>query len=390
MIDAQTTSADERYYRICKTGFMFGLLQHCLLLVVFYYLSLPVLALYNGISILTFVFTLILNEKRHFYAAMTLAYVEITIHQVLVTYMIGWETGFHIFLVFNMMLPLLTQRGHILWKTIIMGSSFIAYFYLLIYLRTHQPFSPLPMSIESTFAIINKLSFIFILLLIAEGFNRTVLRYEEKLSTEITYANSLLLNILPQSVVQKIGRQSGAVAEGYKSVSVLFADIVGFTTFAEKISPEKLVELLDKLFTRFDLRVDEFHCEKIKTIGDAYMVSAGVPVKREDHALCCVNFARAILEEVAQFNRDEMTKLSIRIGIHSGPIVAGVIGEKKFSYDLWGDTVNTASRMESSGLPNEIQISPTTKELLGETVYVKERGEITIKGKGALKTYLVL
>lgn len=388
-IDAQTASADERYYRICKTGFMFGLLQHTLLLVVFYLLSLPILSLYNGISILTFVVALYLNEKRHFYAAMTLAYIEITIHQVFVTYMIGWETGFHIFLIFNMMLPLLTQRGHVLWKSIIMGSSFIAYFYLLINLRTNQPISPLPMSIESTFAIFNKLSFIFILLLIAEGFNRTVLRYEDKLSKEINYANSLLLNILPRSVVKKVGRQSGAIAQGYDSVSVLFADIVGFTSFAEKISPDRLVELLDKLFTRFDLLVEEYHCEKIKTIGDAYMVSAGVPVKRKDHAECCVKFAKAMLDEVVQFNEEEKTNLSIRIGIHSGPIVAGVIGEKKFSYDLWGDTVNTASRMESSGLPGEIQISPSTKELLGNNIYLKERGEISIKGKGAVKTYLV-
>lgn len=385
-----TKGENARYFRICRIGFVFSFFQHALLALIFYLLSVPILPIYNLFSVIIFLVANILNERGHFYKALTLAYLEIVVHQVLATYIIGWETGFHLFIIFNIMLPLLTKKGHILWKAFIMGTSFIAFLYLLLFERTATPQMLLSPTILSTFAIVNKLSFILVLILIAEGFNRTVLRYEEKLNAEISYANSLLLNILPKSIVKRVGRETGAVAEGFEMVSVLFADIVGFTKFAESIPPDRLVSLLDNLFTRFDLLTDQFHCEKIKTIGDAYMVSAGVPDRRSDHADCLVDFAKAMLEEVKNFNDEHNLSLSIRIGIHSGPVVAGVIGKKKFSYDLWGDTVNTASRMESSGIQDGIQISHATRESLSSRYETISRGIIQIKGKGTVETFLVL
>lgn len=379
----------ERYYLITKIGFIFSLIQHVVLAGVFFILSVPYLPAYNLLSVILFVIALTFNEKGRLYTALTIAYLEITIHQVLATYIIGWNSGFHLYIIFNMMLPLLTSSGHKVWKTLIIGSSFIAFAYLLLFKRMATPMVVLSPTIISTFAIVNKLSFIVVLVLMAERFNRTVLRYEDKLNSEVTYANSLLLNILPKSVVSRVGRERGAVAEGYDMVSVLFADIVGFTTFAESVTPNRLVALLDNLFTRFDKLTDIYDCEKIKTIGDAYMVSSGVPVRRSDHADVLVTFAKAMLTEVAAFNKEEKTALTIRIGIHSGPLVAGVIGKKKFSYDLWGDTVNTASRMESSGVPGKIQISKATKECLSLGNEAVSRGSIQIKGKGTVETFFI-
>lgn len=380
---------DERYIRLGRIGFIFGFFQHALLCIVFYLLEVPFLPQYNLLSIILFLIANSLNERGHFYLALTIASLEITVHQAVATYIIGWNTGFHLFLIFNIALPLLTKRGHTYWKSTIMGSSLLVFLYLLFFLRMAEPLKLLSPGVVSAFAIVNKLSFLLILVLMAEGFNRTVLRYEEKLDSEITYANSLLLNILPETIVNRIGRKKGAVAEGYDAVSVLFADIVNFTSFTESISPERLVMLLDKLFTRFDLITEQFHCEKVKTIGDAYMVSAGVPDRRDDHALCTVQFAKAMLHEVSLFNAEEKISLAVRIGIHSGPVVAGVIGKKKFSYDLWGDTVNTASRMESSGLPGEIQVSKITAQSIEKEFSVRSRGVIQIKGKGAFETFLV-
>lgn len=380
---------DERYIRLGRIGFICSFFQHALFCLIFYLLEVPYLPQYNLLSITLFLFAYIFNEKGHFYIALTIAYFEVTVHQTLATLILGWDTGFYLYLIFNIALPLLTKRGHIIWKSFIISTTTLTFLYLLFYHRTTVPYFPLSDAVSGVFTIVNTLSFLMILVLMVEGFNRTVLGYEEKLNKEITYANSLLLNILPATIVKRVGRKKGAVAERYEMVSVLFADIVNFTTFAETTTPQRLVDLLHKLFTRFDLLTEKYHCEKIKTIGDAYMVSAGVPDRRSDHALCTVRFAQAMLREVEAFNEEEEVALTIRIGIHSGPVVAGVIGEKKFSYDLWGDTVNTASRMESSGIPYGIQITEVTAKLLDGHCQVRSRGKIQIKGKGIVETFFV-
>ena len=170
-------------------------------------------------------------------------------------------------------------------------------------------------------------------------------------------------------------------------MTVLFADIVGFTPLAERLRPRELLDLLDDIFTRFDALVLERDLEKIKTIGDNYMVAAGVPRARDDHAAVVADLALAMQREIADIASRRELALSIRIGLHSGPAVAGVIGVKKFAYDLWGDTVNTASRMESHGAPGRIQISDETRRLLGDRFATESRGSIEIKGKGSRRTW---
>jgi class 3 adenylate cyclase len=179
------------------------------------------------------------------------------------------------------------------------------------------------------------------------------------------------------------------IADGVDSASVMFADIVGFTVLSAQRAPEQVVAMLNGVFTRLDALVDAFGLEKIKTIGDAYMVASGIPTPRKDHAQVLARFALAARDELAEHNLTTDTPVQLRIGINSGPVVAGVIGRRRFLYDLWGDTVNTASRMESHGIPGQIQITETTRALLDGEFACTERGVIDVKGKGPTRTWLL-
>jgi len=215
------------------------------------------------------------------------------------------------------------------------------------------------------------------------------LRAETRLAEEKRKSEKLLFNILPEEVAHRLKSNVATIADGFEDATVIFADIVGFTGISERIPPSDLVELLNEVFSMFDDLVDKYGLEKIKTIGDAYMVAAGLPVYSEYHAEAAADFALDMMRTLCGFTDREGKKLRVRVGIHSGPIVAGVIGKKKFAYDLWGDSVNTAARMESHGLPGEIQVTQATYELLKDKFDFEERGIIHIKGKGNMQTYLL-
>lgn len=199
----------------------------------------------------------------------------------------------------------------------------------------------------------------------------------------------LLLNVLPQPVAEQLKKGHRTIAENFADVTVLFADLVDFTKYSVQTSPTELVEILNIIFSKFD-RLAELHkVEKIKTIGDAYMAVAGLPTPRPDHAQAIAQMALDMQAAIEQFNAESNSFFQLRIGINSGPVVAGVIGIKKFSYDLWGDTVNTASRMESHGIPGCIQVTQTTYERLQEEYLFEDRGTVYIKGKGEMPTHFL-
>jgi class 3 adenylate cyclase len=200
----------------------------------------------------------------------------------------------------------------------------------------------------------------------------------------------LLLNILPEAIASQLKNGHATIANSFTEVTILFADLVGFTQLAEQLSPSELVEFLNQIFSCFDALTEKHHLEKIKTIGDAYMVVGGIPIERGNHAEAIANMALEMQAAIDEFNHQSQEQFKIRIGINTGPVVAGVIGTKKFSYDLWGDAVNTASRMESHGLPGMIQVSQSTYEKLQGKYQFQERGVIPIKGKGQLKTYFLI
>ncbi len=193
--------------------------------------------------------------------------------------------------------------------------------------------------------------------------------------------------MLPESIADRLKHGERVIADHYDHASVLFADIVNFTPLSESKGPQEVVSILNGLFIEFDRLAERFDLEKIKTIGDAYMVVAGVPEPREDHAGVLMEMALAMHAHVAGHVGIDGHRLEIRTGIASGPLVAGVIGERKFSYDLWGDTVNTAARMESSGVPACIQVTDTTCKLLGGRYPFVRREGVEVKGKGLMTTW---
>lgn len=212
----------------------------------------------------------------------------------------------------------------------------------------------------------------------------------DQLKIERDKSDNLLLNILPQDIAEELKETNTTTPRRYQSVSVLFADIVGFTDFSTHVAPERLVEVLNRVFNEFDELSFKYGLEKIKTIGDSYMVCAGLPKANPMHAEQIANMALDMLAKMPMINRDLGLNLQLRIGIHSGETVAGVIGKAKFAYDMWGDTVNTASRMESTSLPGKIQISPATYERLCDQDYTFEaRDAIDVKGKGKMQTFFL-
>lgn len=215
-------------------------------------------------------------------------------------------------------------------------------------------------------------------------------RVEEALRIQQEKAEQLLLNILPEPIAEKLKQQPGAIADSFSEVTVLFADIVNFTQLAARLSPTELVNLLNQIFSAFDRLAEQHGLEKIKTIGDAYMAVGGVPIPREDHAKAIAEMALDMQAAVVQLNLEHQETFPIRIGINTGPVIAGVIGIKKFIYDLWGDTVNIASRMESEGMPGCIQVTEATYQRLQDQYLFIERGEIPVKGRGHMNTYLLI
>jgi len=214
-------------------------------------------------------------------------------------------------------------------------------------------------------------------------------REKEMLHIEQMKSEKLMLNILPKPIADRLKRGEKNIAGSYPEVTVLFSDLVGFTKMsATKTAPE-LVKLLNDIFSRFDKRAELLGLEKIKTIGDAYMAVGGLPIPRSDHAEIVADMALGMYQDLADFNQANQQEIQMRIGIHSGPVVAGVIGFTKFSYDLWGNTVNTASRMESTSENGRIQVSAITHELLKKHFVLEERELIECKGLGPMLTSYV-
>ncbi|MDI9641027.1 adenylate/guanylate cyclase domain-containing protein [Geitlerinema splendidum] len=213
---------------------------------------------------------------------------------------------------------------------------------------------------------------------------------EEAFRYQRNQTEDLLLNILPASIAEELKFDLRTIADNFEEVTILFADLVNFTQLASQLKALELVSLLNEIFSAFDRLTEQHGLEKIKTIGDAYLVVGGLPLIRADHAIAIANMALDMQAVLHAFNQTNQTHLNLRIGINTGPVVAGVIGTKKFSYDIWGDAVNLASRMESSGVPGSIQVSESTYQRLKHLYNFEPRGLIPMKGKGEMPAYLLL
>lgn len=249
--------------------------------------------------------------------------------------------------------------------------------------------TPLLSLINNNFLLITSTVIGMITSYLLELFARKNFIQQILLEKERDRSEGLLLNILPASIAHRLKQKPETIADGYAEATVLFADIAGFTRMAATRSPREVVDLLNGIFSEFDHLAEKHGVEKIKTIGDAYMAVAGLPVHSPDHAAAIVEFALDMQDAVARRVTDGRAPISLRIGINTGPVVAGVIGMKKFIYDVWGDTVNTASRMESNGIEGGIQVTEETFARLKHAYHMEERGTLKIKGKGEMRTYML-
>ncbi|OBK51234.1 adenylate/guanylate cyclase domain-containing protein [Mycobacterium sp. 1081908.1] len=266
-------------------------------------------------------------------------------------------------------------------RTLVWIVGFVALLIVTALLQSHLTPASLPNTFVTWFFVFNVGSVIAIAFGLLHYFVRRRNYFQQR-------SEMLLLNILPKEISEALKRQPRAIAAHYDDASILFADIVGFTPMAATMTPLALVELLNEVFQCFDALADKYDLEKIKTIGDCYMVAAGVPRRRRDHAQALVNFALDMKAEIGRRTFGGRT-LAFRIGINSGPVVAGVIGRRKFIYDLWGETVNIASRMESHGHSGAIQITRKTFDLVNDEFDCEARGTIEVKGAGQLETWSV-
>ena len=214
-------------------------------------------------------------------------------------------------------------------------------------------------------------------------------RYLEQIQQEKAKHEALLHHILPGEIVTRLNDGEAVIADRFDDVTILFADLVGFTEMATKIPAADLVALLNRIFSRFDRLCHELRVEKIKTIGDGYMVAAGLPEPRDDHAVAVAALGTRMLTCLDEVNAEQKTSLRLRVGMHTGSVIAGVIGEHRFLYDVWGESVNLASRMESHGEPDRIHLSEQTRQKLGQCFAVEKRGAIEIKGLGKLETFFL-
>jgi len=214
--------------------------------------------------------------------------------------------------------------------------------------------------------------------------------YARQLETAQEKSERLLLNILPPPIAARLKAGQSIIADSFPDVTILFADLVDFTQLASRVPPHQLVAVLNTIFSCFDDLADQYGLEKIKTMGDSYMLAGGIPLPRADHAAAVAEMALAMQAALLHLDTGLPAPFQMRIGIDSGPVVAGVIGTRKFIYDLWGDTVNTASRMESHGLPNAIQVTAATHARLQAHYHFTPRGPVEIKGKGMMTTYLLM
>jgi class 3 adenylate cyclase len=256
----------------------------------------------------------------------------------------------------------------------------------------HVDFSRLPTWTTLLMRGLNALVAVVIVAFIIITNDNQLMRREAELVVERERSDHLLDAVLPTEIVARLREQPGAIADRHADVTVLFADIVGFTPWSSTQTPEDVVSLLEKIFSRFDQCVLDagVGVEKIKTIGDAYMVICGAPTSRDGHAGVIAALALDMMQQVDALSREVGHPFQLRVGIHSGSLIAGVIGVMRFSYDVWGDTVNTASRMESHSEPGRIQISSDTHQLLDGSFHVERRGIIDVKGKGEMETWWLI
>ena len=296
-------------------------------------------------------------------------------------FLIGWNSFFHLWYI-NLAILIIAVPLNIRLKVFLALVFISIYSYMFVSFSEMEPLYKINDLTESIIGVSNIVGSLLVLGL-------PMGMYSIFLEQERNKSEKLLHNIMPKSIAEKLKNNIKTISMDNPEISVLFADIVSFTEMSEKISSEKIVGFLNDMFSQFDDLTETYGVEKIKTIGDSYMVVSGMPVQKEDHALTLFNLAKEMIKISAQFKDHNGNPIKLRIGINSGPAISGVIGKSKFAFDVWGDTINTAARLESYGTPDCIHMSKNTFDLVNYKDSNIERKTIQIRGKGLMDTVLV-
>lgn len=381
-------NVDFRFYQTAIFINACGISFHCAFIILFSSLGIGPLAVFNVVSVGMWLICLWLLRRGRIGASFLLSISEVVAHAVLAVHFLGATTGFQFFLIAGAVATFVVpqHRRRITLLAVALTGLFIG---LHFYAQAHTPIYHLAPWLNTVFFIGNIGGAVFLMAAPLVYYMHVLERTEAALAAEHAQSEALLRNILPTVVADRLKHDPTALADSFSAASILFADLVGFTPLTQSLPPAVVVAMLDDLFGRFDELVQKWRLEKIKTVGDAYMVAAGIPLARPDHAEAIAHFALEMQQVLAHYNQERSTDLRLRIGINSGPVTAGVIGKLRFLYDLWGDAVNTASRMESQGIPGEIQITAATQALLPEKFLLEAREPIEVKGKGLMHTYLL-
>lgn len=377
-----------------RSYYIFNFLLAITMLITVIYAVFPYLVLHiehvkenqfiNGGLFSGYLLCLILGALHKPLAARLLFTTLVQIHVFIFTYLLGWNIGNYLFYLALPALPFVifhNSRFGVAYAFFTGACGFAASYYIK--LTGYQRISVAPAIYDGLFLLAFASSF-SVIFLVVRLFFKLSRSSEIRLHLEKQKSERLLLNVLPADIAERLQKGETTIADQYNPVVVLFADIVGFTEISARTSPGEIVNRLNEVFSLIDILVEKYGLEKIKTIGDAYMVVAGIPVARDDDALRIVSFAREIIDMIHTNNQ-----LQLRIGVDMGEVTAGVIGTKKFIFDLWGDTVNTASRMESHGEPGKIHVTERVADKLGGHAQVTERGKMLVKGKGEMRTFFV-
>jgi len=371
-------------------GLPLGTVSHAGFLILFWALGYPVLALFNIFSLALFAFaTWQLYRSDLSWAVYGCILFELPLHAILATLYLGFNAGFwllaFISVAFIPLYPMLSRSVRVfIGMALVLVIGAVA----LIAIQNGSIYT-VSNNLSSLFLLMNLVFLALVVTVIIVSYDLAVERAEKAQQVEYDRAESILLNVLPARITARLKSHEEPIADSHGNVSVLFADLAGFTNLSRNLTAQDLVSLLNDLFTRFDASAEAVGAEKIKTIGDAYMVATGLRGEN-DHAEKIVDLAIAMQHSFEEFRQKNDLDLKLRIGIHSGAVIAGVIGKQKFAYDLWGNTVNVASRMESEGVADRIQISAETHALLPTRFETQSRGEIKIKGHRARECFLLV
>ncbi len=367
--------------------YLLGAFFHAIFLLIFALIDQWLLAYYNIFSITVFALASVLHVRGRITSGFLLAMAEALIHGALATVILGSESGFYFYLagvpIAFLVVPFFSRRTRIFFVALFS----LAFAFLAAYSVLFEAVRPLADDWAFAFMMANALGFIILTLGWIGLYNRAMLRAEAALEQEHARSESLLHNILPVAIAERLKGATETIGDQHDTATVLFADIVGFSEIARRMSAAELVRLLNGIFSDFDDLATKHGLEKIKTIGDAYMVVGGLPEAAPDHAQHIARFALDMREAAARHQDDTGEPIQIRVGINSGPVVAGVIGKRKFAYDLWGDAVNIAARMEQTAGNGTIRASAAAQALLADAFRFGPPTEDDIKGFGKMTVY---